>query len=272
MAHEDDPHRPAGPPIPSAKAPGSPGEEPEGDRPAAGDRQGGPFHRRRSGPPPPGAAPPPILNAPPATTWLLVVLLAVFAAVNLLPSNWAEIMVLRLALIPGLFLSAFENLDRPLAWLALATPLTHALVHQDLLHLLINAGLFLAFGTAIERRFGMTKFLGLCAVTALAGAATQMAADWGSFVPMIGASGAVSGLMGAVIRVLAADRTRPESRRLALALMAVLLIGNVLIGAVGGVVFGLPGAIAWQAHLGGLAAGFVMAEFWVRAPRSGARG
>lgn len=247
MTKPTDPHRSSGPET-------DPGEDPSDGVGAS-----------RS--PPPRRPAPPIFNAPPATVWLLAVLAAVFAAVQILPSAWAEILVLRLALIPGLFLSAFEHLDRPLAWLALITPLTHAVVHQDFLHLLVNGGLFLAFGSAIERRFGRPRFLILCAVTALAGAATQMAADWGAFVPMIGASGTVSGLMGGVVRTLASDRIRPDSRRLAIALMAVLLIGNGVIGAFGGTIFGLPGAIAWQAHLGGLAAGFLLTDLWLRRDR-----
>jgi membrane associated rhomboid family serine protease len=75
---------------------------------------------------------------------------------------------------------------------------------------------------------------------------------------MFGASGGVSGAMGAAVRLMLADRLDPQRRRLGLNLILALIGLNLLFALFGGALMGLDAGVAWQAHLGGFVAGFLM--------------
>ena len=99
------------------------------------------------------------------------------------------------------FLAA-HNAD-PGGWLERAIPFVSYMgLHNDLTHLAINSLWLLAFGPIVARRFGGFLFLLFFLVCGVAGAATHLAFNWGSLVPVIGASGAISGLMAAGLRLL----------------------------------------------------------------------
>jgi membrane associated rhomboid family serine protease len=155
---------------------------------------------------------------------------------------------------------------------------TYALIHGDATHLGLNAVWLLAFGTPVARRFGAIRYLAFFAVTSAAGAAAHLATHANAFVPMIGASAAISGFMAGAIRfafqrggpLRLLGNTEAEAYRVpALPLLSVLRDPRVLIFL--GVWFGLnllfglgsigldggEQAIAWQAHIGGFLAGLL---------------
>lgn len=159
------------------------------------------------------------------------------------------------------------------------TFVTYAFIHGDITHLAMNSIWFLPFGTAVARRFGNVRVAGFFAATAAAGALTHLASHWGELMPMIGASAAVSGFMAGAIRFafqhggpLTVFRSEepaaylvpaaPLSRALRDPRIVVFLLAwfglNLLFG-IGSV--GLPGgeqSIAWEAHIGGFAAGLLL--------------
>jgi membrane associated rhomboid family serine protease len=119
------------------------------------------------------------------------------------------------------------------------------------------------------------RFLALSAFCAVAGAATFLAFNVGLLVPMVGASGAISGLMGATMRFLftATDggglralREDPENvplmplsraltdRRVLVVTGAFILANILAVLGLGGV---SAGGIAWEAHMGGYFAGLL---------------
>ncbi|MEM7496771.1 MAG: rhomboid family intramembrane serine protease [Pseudomonadota bacterium] len=130
---------------------------------------------------------------------------------------------------------------------------THALLHGGWLHLALNAAAFLGLGHGISRDAGFGATLAIFVVTAAAGAlAFGLMAD--SYVPLVGASGAVFGLLGVLTcwqeRWLA---SHGASRDAIWARVAGVIAINMLMAV------GLGGwQIAWQAHLGGFAAGWLM--------------
>ncbi len=159
------------------------------------------------------------------------------------------------------------------------TFVTYAFIHGDITHLGMNSVWFLPFGSAVARRFGNLRVIGFFAATAAAGALTHLVTHWGELTPMIGASAAVSGFMAGAIR-FAFQRGGPlamfrhedpaaylvPAAPLSLALrdprIMVFLLAwfglNLLFG-VGSI--GLPGSeqsIAWEAHIGGFAAGLLL--------------
>jgi membrane associated rhomboid family serine protease len=218
----------------------------------------------------------PILNVPTVVAATIAVLILVHAVRELLltPDQDLEVLLL-FAFIPARYTEALPGGWGADVW----TFVTHAFLHGSWLHLGVNIAWLLPFGSALARRFGTVRFLVLFAVTAAAGAATQLAAHWGQEEVMVGASGAISGVMAAAIR-FAFQRNGPlhlwaerddESYRIAapplaytfrdtrvLAFVGVWFIFNVAMGL--GIVEmpGVEGPIAWEAHVGGFLAGLLL--------------
>ena len=80
---------------------------------------------------------------------------------------------------------------------AFLTPLTATLAHAGLIHLGFNLLVFVWCGGAVERVLGKTGLIVLYLIGAYAAALAQWAVDPSGTVPMIGASGAISAVMGA---------------------------------------------------------------------------
>jgi membrane associated rhomboid family serine protease len=145
---------------------------------------------------------------------------------------------------------------------------TYALLHGSWQHLLFNLIWLVIFGTVVARRLGPAKFYVLAAISAVGGAAGTLAAYWGSMGIMVGASGAVSGMLAAAMPIMY-GRDQPlrftELIRDGRALMfsAVWLALTLFSGATGwtGNSFADDFRIAWEAHLGGFIAG--LASFYL---------
>lgn len=139
--------------------------------------------------------------------------------------------------------------------------ITHAFLHGGPLHLVMNTAVFLALGGYVARGIGSVRFMILFVVSAIAGALCfALLSDTRG--PMVGASGVLFGLIGALKcwegRYILA--TGASSFRFWGTIIGLVLI-NVLLG-----LFPLGGGdLAWQAHLGGFVAGFLVAP--VLAPR-----
>lgn len=145
--------------------------------------------------------------------------------------------------------------------------LTHAFLHGGLLHLAMNTAVFVALGAHLCRAVGERAMLALFAITAASGAvAFGLLADTGlQFVPMVGASGALFGFLGAMKRWewrYVVDYELP--RRRFYSTVAALVVVNVVLSAGLG---GDGGGVAWEAHLGGFLAGWLAGG--VVSPRRG---
>jgi membrane associated rhomboid family serine protease len=218
----------------------------------------------------------PILNVPAAVVAALAVLMIVHVGMARLTDVDDEHLVWVLAFIPARYVGLAGEL--PGGTLASWTSfLTHQLVHGDLTHLLINSAWLLVFGSAVARRVGTTRFFLFAAVCGIAGALAFMLVRWGEVVPMVGASGAISGLMAAGFRLLLPTidngdfhemRESPrtvrlatvgecfQSRRMLFAIIAFVVV-NFLVAFAAPVLTDAAG-IAWEAHLGGFAAGLLL--------------
>ena len=142
-------------------------------------------------------------------------------------------------------------------------------LHNDWTHLVINCFWLLAFGPIVARRFGGALFLTFFAVCGVIGAVTYLAFNWASPVPVVGASGAISGLMAAALRMLPGQAPwalpgetplAPIFSRQILIFTALWAALNLLTGLTGLGMGGGDGLIAWQAHLGGFAAGLLLSS------------
>ena len=143
---------------------------------------------------------------------------------------------------------------------AILTPLSATLVHASLLHLAGNLLMLVWCGLAVERVLGGRSVVLLYLVGAFAAAAAQFLVAPTSANPMIGASGAISALIGAYALSYGQHRQIVTSRLLNRWLnVAWLLIAWVLIQFGFGYVMGQQGMLlATPAHIGGFIAGVVM--------------
>lgn len=146
---------------------------------------------------------------------------------------------------------------------ALLTPLTATLLHANLLHLALNLLMLVICGKAVEPAIG-AKGLGILYVLgALAAAAAQWAVDPQSQVPMIGASGAISAVVGAYSLLFGRSRVRVNNPALARALhVAWLAAAWTILQLAFGYAAGAGGgpSIATLAHIGGFAAGLLLVK------------
>jgi len=140
-------------------------------------------------------------------------------------------------------------------------------IHGSWTHLIINCLWLLAFGPIVARRLGTALFLAFFLICGLAGAVTYLAFNWASPVPVVGASGAISGLMAAGLRMLpgqtpwAVPGETPLAPLLSRQILVFTLLWtaiNLLTGVTGLGMGGENGLVAWQAHLGGFAAGLLL--------------
>lgn len=222
------------------------------------------------------SAPPrqPIFRAPAVVLWLIAGLAALHALRLWLPQALAQDMVYEYALIPARYSHAFVASQSGLAASWPGTMLERAIpfvsymgLHNDWTHLVLNSLWLLAFGPVVARRLGPVLFLIFFLICGVAGALTYVGFNWGSPIPVVGASGAISGLMAAALRMLPgqAPWAEPVTAPLAplfsrqiLIFTAVWAAINLLAGVTGLGVGGESGMIAWQAHLGGFLAGLLL--------------
>lgn len=137
-------------------------------------------------------------------------------------------------------------------WWRIFTPV---LLHASLMHILFNMWALWVLGPQIERGVGSLPFLGLFIASAgMGGVMFFYFGEPGSVA--VGASGAIFGLFGIWLN-WAFRRRNTMSGRAMLRQIGFLLLINAAIP------FMIPG-IAWEAHLGGLIAGFAIGEIWSR--------
>jgi len=167
----------------------------------------------------------------------------------------------RAAYVLGFVPARFSGFVLPFAaapaWL---TPLTATLVHSNLIHLGFNLLILLWCGTQVERVLGATGLIVLYVAGAYAATAAQWGVDPLASVPMIGASGAISAVMGAF--ALSFGRAKPFTSNLMVNRwinVAWLLVAWTVLQAMMGWLGNQQGyLLATPAHVGGFAAGLLL--------------
>lgn len=141
----------------------------------------------------------------------------------------------------------------------------HMVAHANLFHLLMNASVMLPLTALAMVRLGVGpagwgRFAVLYAGSALAGAALYLALSPGG-LPMVGASGAIFGLWGAVARIGPDGRMIPlRSRRIrdeVLLVAWINLMMVVIVHAINRMEGGGP-TVGWEAHVGGFLFGLLV--------------
>lgn len=155
------------------------------------------------------------------------------------------------------------------------TLITHMFLHGSWLHIIGNMWFLWVFGDNVEDRLGRFRYLFFYVLSGIGAALLQTIVSFlfgGADVPMVGASGAISGVLGAYLWLF------PHARILALVpififltfieVPAVLFIGLwVLIQVFNGILtlpFAQGGGVAWFAHIGGFGVGYLLVRFFYR--------
>ena len=197
----------------------------------------------------------------PAVTLLLIAAnLAVFVWELLLPAAQRQEAIVRMAVIP------FEITQRPFGLDRLLhnglTLMTAMFLHGGLLHLGGNMLYLWIFGNNIEDATGHGRFLIFYLLCGIAASFAQVAAHPASKLPMVGASGAIAGVLGAYLVLF------PTARVLTLMVFfffvrvvpipALIVLGFWLLLQLLSAGDGVGGGVAWFAHIGGFLAGLAL--------------
>jgi membrane associated rhomboid family serine protease len=152
---------------------------------------------------------------------------------------------------------------------------TSMFLHGSWMHLLGNMWFLWLFGNNIEDSMTRPRFLAFYLLTGLAAALAQVAANPASEVPMVGASGAISGVMGAYLVLFPRVRVYTmvplgfflHSMALPAWMMLIYWAFLQVAGGITSVVSEQAGGVAFWAHLGGFVAGVVLVKVFERRDR-----
>ncbi len=202
-----------------------------------------------------------MFNLPPATLWLAAFIAVSFVLDLLLPGTLGRVFYNNFAFISQNFWPPGSDLPSLAGSLTLVT---YVLLHGDFMHLLLNLGFLLAFGSYVERCMGLVPYLALFVICAAVGALTEFAFRSDQLLILIGASGAVYGVTGAALRYMIID-PHPGRQRTALSFVLVIMGLNLVMG-LSGIGDFLAGAkVGWKAHAGGFIAGMLFAYLFTLA-------
>ena len=137
-------------------------------------------------------------------------------------------------------------------------------LHAGLMHLAGNMLFFWIFGNNIEDVLGKVRFITFYLLCGVIAAMSHVFMDTGSEIPMVGASGAISGILGAYLVLFPTAKVktlvflgilltiiRIPAAFLLIFWMGIQIYSNMASGSEGG-------GVAWMAHIGGFVAGMIL--------------
>jgi membrane associated rhomboid family serine protease len=207
---------------------------------------------------------------PVVTLLLILANIAVFIHQILLPPHAAQVFISTYAVVPAKIQQALAGQHYTLAE-ALVPLFTCMFLHGGWLHIIGNMWFLWIFGANVEDHMGPFAYLLFYLICGVGSSIAQTAFSWSSHVPALGASGAISGVLGAYIVFF------PTSQIYTLVTLfiiwfraripAIVFIGLWFVlqalsafGSLGGAGRIEEGGVAWWAHLGGFALGLIFAK------------
>lgn len=209
----------------------------------------------------------PTRRAPVFTVGLIGLCILVFIYQISLDERSATVWIYQMGAIPAVVtgeLKLHPDLAGPVP--ALATLFTSMFLHGGFFHLAGNMLYLWIFGNNIEDALGHGRFLVFYLATGVVAALAHIGQAPGSEVPMIGASGAISGVLGAYLLLYPKAQVGvlvpigfilTVVRLPAVVVLALWFAFQFLSNAFGGG-SGEGGGVAWMAHIGGFLAGMVL--------------
>ena len=188
----------------------------------------------------------------PVVTYALIALNILVFFIEL---NGGDAFIKQWAFVPSRFISNPAS--------EVATIFTAMFMHGGWLHLFGNMLYLWIFGDNVEDEFGHLKFLAFYLLCGIAATFAQFYFSMQSSVPNVGASGAIAGVLGAYIVMFPAAKVNVLVARQVVALPAIVVLGFWIVlqlfSSVGSIApTADTGGVAYMAHVGGFAAGFLM--------------
>jgi len=224
----------------------------------------------------------PIQQTPVVVYLLIAVNAVVFLYQESLGANAAVAFTYEHGLVPIRYFDPFWGRQNGLSPTDYWPFLTATFLHGGWLHIILNMWTFYIFGQTMEGRMGSVPFLAFYLVCAVVSTAVHAWFNAASDVPVIGASGAIAGVIGAYAVSFPTARIT-----LLVPIIIIPLIFDIPAVAFAAIWFGMQvvqgawetmtpdmgGGIAWWAHIGGFVAGIVLLPlFLVFAPARRVRG
>lgn len=171
--------------------------------------------------------------------------------------GWGDAAAQALGFIPARF-SGLVTVSSAVP--AFLTPLTATLVHAGPLHLGLNLLIFVWCGSLVERVLGAGPLVLIYVVAAFTAALAQWAIDPTSTAPMVGASGAISGVIGAFALSFGRPKRIVRNNTLNQLINGLwLLVAWIVLQIMTGFLAGTEGVlVATPAHVGGFVAGLAL--------------
>lgn len=206
------------------------------------------------------------LRVPYVTYWLICLCIAIRLGIHLFADEAGEVAVLAgFGTIPSvLFGEAMlpEELYKAPPWLTLATGI---LFHASFAHLVGNMLFLWVFGDNVEDAMGHARFLVFFVLCGMAGAILHALMNPESPQPLVGASGAISGVIASYLMLYPRVRVWGLAFKwIPLRIPAMYALGAWILFQLLAALFDTQGAVGWWAHLGGLGAGAVLTPLLVR--------
>lgn len=204
----------------------------------------------------------PTRSVPWVTLGLIAANIAVFVYEFTLGAQELDMLWTSWSIVPARLLAD------PFSLREIATVFSSMFMHAGWVHLIGNLLYLWIFGNNIEDRLGPLRYIAFYLVSGIAAAAAQIVAAPGSTVPMLGASGAIAGVLGGylllypgasivtIIPVIFFIEVARVPAYLVIGFWFVLQLGSGLVSLDGAAT---TGGTAWFAHIGGFVAGFVLA-------------
>ena len=188
------------------------------------------------------------INLPPAILWLIAINVAIHLLRQVLSDSVDQQLVIEFGLVP-----ANISGDQGSLLLGLVSLVTYQFLHGGWVHLGVNMLSLAAFGAPVERMLGVRRFVLFYLSAGIVAGVVHIVFFPGSTDPVIGASGAISGVFGGVLMLM----RYVGSLTSLLPVAAIWNALNVFFGIFGGT----PGAageqVAWVAHIGGFVYGLL---------------
>lgn len=198
------------------------------------------------------------INLPPAVTWLIGINVVVELLRQLLGVQADQDVILQFGLVPAAYTTDAGHGVLSL----LAAPITYQFLHGGWMHLGINMLTLAAFGAPVERMLGVPRFVLFYLLSGIVAGLVHILVYPNSPDPVVGASGAISGVFGAVLMLM----RYVGSLTSLLPVAGIWIALNVFFGLFGGA----PGAggesIAWVAHIAGFVFGLAAIRFFAPRP------
>ncbi len=172
-----------------------------------------------------------------------------------------EVFVRQYALIPANI--NFSNIETLIPFI------TSQFLHAGFIHIISNMWFLKVFGDNVEERFGKLQFLFIYILSGAIGGFIQYLFIPNSTIPMLGASGAIAGVLGAYLVFFPGHKVETliplglfiTSVNIPASLMLVYWLITQLFSGVGAIADTQTGGIAFWAHIGGFAFGWLVAHF-----------